>query len=421
MRRIILALSIWATALVSSPSVAQNICSFVGPDGVRVSCSAVNPLPVTGGGGGGGGDASAANQTTQITAANLTNTTLGAVTASPTANTIGDRLKTINTTLGSPFQAGGSIGNITFASTQSGTWDVRNISGTVSLPTGAATSANQISLAAQFPSTLGAKTGALSLSVVPNSDTAFTITDGSGVANSITIDNATASNLNAQVVGPIARGVTPSGNPLLNGCHGKATAPTAVAADQVVDQWCGLSGNGVTALSDISGTLVMTTANGADGLTNNGTFYEFRVRPENWNGSTWDRSKSITGSAGDGVGVGAVAIAPQSSANGAIAGVVSAAVEGSHVLKASAGNLYRVSITTGGTAGYLMVFNATTAPADGAVTPTMCRVIAANSTLSVTVDGMPVRFSTGITAVFSSTGCFTKTISATAFIEGYVQ
>lgn len=72
----------------------------------------------SGGGGGGGGDASAANQTLQITQATSTNTILGAVTASPTANTIGDRLKTINTTLGSPFQSGGSIGNTTFAATQ---------------------------------------------------------------------------------------------------------------------------------------------------------------------------------------------------------------------------------------------------------------------------------------------------------------
>lgn len=35
------------------------------------------------------------------------------------------QLATINTTLGSPFQAGGSIGNTTFASTQSGTWTVQ--------------------------------------------------------------------------------------------------------------------------------------------------------------------------------------------------------------------------------------------------------------------------------------------------------
>lgn len=52
-------------------------------------------------------------------------TQIGAVTASPTSNTIGDRLKVINTTLASPFQAGGNIGNTTFASTQSGTWTVQ--------------------------------------------------------------------------------------------------------------------------------------------------------------------------------------------------------------------------------------------------------------------------------------------------------
>jgi len=51
-------------------------------------------------------------------------------------------LVTINTTLGSPFQAGGSIGNTSFASTQSGAWNV-GITGTVPLPTGAATSALQ--------------------------------------------------------------------------------------------------------------------------------------------------------------------------------------------------------------------------------------------------------------------------------------
>lgn len=76
-------------------------------------------------------------------------------------------LGTINTTLGSPFQSGGSIGNTTFGATQSGawstgrtwsllnttdsvsavqsgTWNLGNISGTISLPTGASTSANQL-------------------------------------------------------------------------------------------------------------------------------------------------------------------------------------------------------------------------------------------------------------------------------------
>jgi len=58
---------------------------------------------------------------------------------------IAQRLTSLITAVGTPFQAGGSIGNTTFASTQSGTWNINNVSGTVSLPTGAATSANQSS------------------------------------------------------------------------------------------------------------------------------------------------------------------------------------------------------------------------------------------------------------------------------------
>lgn len=49
----------------------------------------------TGGGGGGGGDASAANQATQITEAELTNTRIGEVSATPSANTVLARLKAI--------------------------------------------------------------------------------------------------------------------------------------------------------------------------------------------------------------------------------------------------------------------------------------------------------------------------------------
>lgn len=74
-------------------------------------------------------------------------------------------LSTINTTLGSPFQTGGSISNTSFIANQStasnlnatvigtgtfavqavqsGTWNINNVSGTISLPTGASTSANQ--------------------------------------------------------------------------------------------------------------------------------------------------------------------------------------------------------------------------------------------------------------------------------------
>lgn len=104
-----------------------------------------------------------------------------------------------------------------------------------------------------------------------------------------------------------------------------------------------------------------------------------------------------------------------------IAPTSSPAAEGARVFKVGPGNLYRLSITTGASAGYVMVFDAATAPADGTVTPAICRAVAASSTLSLALADPVARFGTGITAVFSTTGCFTKTISATAYFEGYFQ
>jgi hypothetical protein len=89
------------------------------------------------GGVGGGGDASAANQL--LGNASLTSlvTEVGAVLeAAPITDTgssglngrlqrIAQRLTSLITAIGSPFQAGGSIGNSAFGATQSGTWTVQ--------------------------------------------------------------------------------------------------------------------------------------------------------------------------------------------------------------------------------------------------------------------------------------------------------
>jgi hypothetical protein len=53
---------------------------------------------------------------------------------------------------------------------QSGTWNITNISGTVSLPTGAATEATLSAMSAKLPATLGQKTSANSMAVVLPSD-----------------------------------------------------------------------------------------------------------------------------------------------------------------------------------------------------------------------------------------------------------
>lgn len=117
-----------------------------------------------------------------------------------------------------------------------------------------------------------------------------------------------------------------------------------------------------------------------------------------------------------------VAPVPTAVAGNAIAYQATILAASNLVLKASAGNLYDAYVTTGATAGYLMIFDAVSAPADGTVRPVECVVVPANSTTSIWVAGSPPEaYTTGITMVFSSTGCFTKTASATAFLHGRAQ
>ncbi len=119
-----------------------------------------------------------------------------------------------------------------------------------------------------------------------------------------------------------------------------------------------------------------------------------------------------------------VTVIPSATAANGIAPVVSASAEGSHVLKATPGNLYQVyaqNLTA--TAGFLIVLNSTTVPSDGAVTPLAAVNLPANGVAAIDFGVIPSVYSTGITAVVTSaTTPFTKTTGViTAFISGSVQ
>lgn len=118
-----------------------------------------------------------------------------------------------------------------------------------------------------------------------------------------------------------------------------------------------------------------------------------------------------------------VAERASSAAAAGIAPSATSALSSGVVLKAAAGNLYGITMTTSSTPGYLLIFNAATVPADGAVTPADCIYIAsAPATAAVSWrPGPGLYLSTGISAAFSTTGCYSKTASATAFISGDVQ
>lgn len=119
------------------------------------------------------------------------------------------------------------------------------------------------------------------------------------------------------------------------------------------------------------------------------------------------------GSASSGIG-----ISPQ----------VSGSAASSLVLKATAGNLYYISATVTA-ASWLMIFNATSAPVDGATTSGTasgnlqdCLAIPTGTTGVINYSpGPPQSYSVGITAVISSTACATKTAATVGFIHGVVQ
>lgn len=104
--------------------------------------------------------------------------------------------------------------------------------------------------------------------------------------------------------------------------------------------------------------------------------------------------------------------------------IVSAALESNHVIKGSAGNFYAGYITTGATPGWLLLSNTTTAPAasGAAIAPLACVIAPANATTTLAgTGGAPIVMSTGVTMVFSTSGCLTNTASSTAFFSGQAQ
>ena len=102
--------------------------------------------------------------------------------------------------------------------------------------------------------------------------------------------------------------------------------------------------------------------------------------------------------------------------------VVSTSTSGGLVFKASPGCILSAYVTSGGSAGYFMIFNSTTVPGDGTVAPRNCVYVPANTTLGLNWAPQPPEwYSTGISVAFSTVGCQTKTLTGIAFIHGLVQ
>lgn len=76
------------------------------------------------------------------------------------------------------------------------------------------------------------------------------------------------------------------------------------------------------------------------------------------------------------------------------------AAASSLIIRAASGYLTGVNVTSGATAGYVMLFDRATVPADGAVSPLRCLPLAANTGLESNYRSAPLRFTAGIVVVF---------------------
>jgi len=291
------------------------------------------------------------------------------------------------------------------------------------LPTGAATAANQttanssLSTIATNTGTSATNTGTTATGIGAPADSAYT---GSGSASVIAalkgIYTATlAAPAPSAVSGDVAAAATDSGNPVKIGGVYNTTQPSYTNGQRGNIQ--------ITAKGFLLSTNVFAASNGGDAVSNalsgkaqdaGGSAVYTAIMPWVFNGSTWDRTRGDTNGAW-------TVMAPSAATSVATTTTSCTTACSSLVAKASSGNLYGFQATAGTTAGYVMAFNATSAPADGTVTPLKCYAVAASATRDVKFEP-PVSFSTGITLVFSTgTDCFTKTASATVFMSGDVK
>jgi hypothetical protein len=97
------------------------------------------------------------------------------------------------------------------------------------------------------------------------------------------------------------------------------------------------------------------------------------------------------------------------------------AVASSLQAQSTARNIVSLNVTSGATAGFVLILDSAGVPGAGAVTPIKCYEIAANSTLDLHWGATPLTTVNGIAVLFSTTGCFTYTLSATAFFSGEFQ
>lgn len=323
-----------------------------------------------------------------------------------------------------------------FLSSQSGTWNIANISGTISLPTGAATSANQTSeltkldtlhadLIAATPAganVIGGVTiadgsdaaeGAKADAAYAGSGSASLIAIGKGsyaalvaatpagtnLIGKVGIDQTTPGTTNGTVpAGNVASGAADSGNPVKVGGVYNSTPPT-LTTGQRGNMQLDVNGNQQVRLMLLGGNIGDAVPASNVGLARdqaNANNLMMAMAQSIYNGASYDRVRKTN----------------------IYKRVASSAASGNpDFLKASAGDVTKFWGLCGATAAYLQIYNKASAPTVGTDTPVLTYPIVANSAFTDRIEGGGY-FSTGIAFAFTTDAAGT-TGSAAAAITSF--
>lgn len=228
----------------------------------------------------------------------------------------------------------------------------------------------------QLPATLGPKTGALSLSVVPNTDTAFPVT---GIGASQTTATANPVDIAGVFVTGSPTLTTGQKNVLSLGLKGRLLASSGSTSSGTDAK----SNTLYYALGDIN------AYNDTGSLT--------ASAGHKFNGSTWDRDRKPN----------------------LYARVASSATSGNPAfLKNAAGDVHQFWGVCGATAAFLQLYNKASAPTIGTDTPVLTFPIPANGNFSQIISNGGAYFSTGIAYAFTTDAAAT-TGSAAAAITSF--
>lgn len=272
-------------------------------------------------------------------------------------------------------------------------------------------------------STTAGQTGNLTQAAVTTADPSYTTAQTSPLSLTTTGRLRTDTTGTVIAAGSVANNTAAAGFVVPIGGEYNTT-PAAITSGNRANWQMDSRGSGKVSICGNNSFNCVTSSSPGDGVTNASIGGLSTVAYNSlWNGSTHNRQLSIDGAVATGVGVAAVANAPTSAAAGALTPTVVYSTS-NNVFKASAGNVYSVSLKAGATAGLLMVFNSTTVPADGAVTPQACYPVAVNETFTwdAAISGIPERFTTGISVAFSTgTSCVTKAAQSAEMIKAKFQ